>query len=285
MLTGLVRTLTAASAMLAAGCSLAVDPDQVQCLVQADCAAIGYPDMECVGSVCVSPQQTAFACQDVEWPPASTSEMVRISITALALGTDQPVSGLTVNICNTLIDAQCSNPVGQSATNSEGVANLDVLEGFRGHFLVPAIAETAPYILHMNPPPNPAAASTLQGNLTITNLTNVAGLAMLAGETFVADRGHLFFSTRDCEGNLLPGVSVNVVNAPPEAAVAYLGTNNNPDPNLESTGANSRGAVINLQPGFVTVQGIHDEYGQIFEQTLLVSANTITSTPIVPSPF
>lgn len=284
MLTGLAKAMVAAGAMLAAGCSLAVDPDQVQCLVAADCAAIGHPEMECVGSVCVESGQSAFSCMDVEWPPVS-SDTVRTSIVATTLAEETPVAGLTVSICNTLIDAECLSPVGQGATNAEGIANLDVVEGFRGHFYVPAIAQTAPYILHMNPPPNPAESSTLVGNLVITNLETIAGIAMLAGETFVPNRGHLFFSARGCDGELLPGVRVSIVDAAGDVVVAYLGVNGTPNTNLDSTGANARGAVINLQPGFVTVRGSHDDVGKIFEQVLLVKENTITTTQIVPSTF
>ena len=45
------------------------------------------------------------------------------------------------------------------------------------------------------------------------------------------------------------------------------------------------GAVVNVPPGFITVTGTHDDYGDVFQSTIQIQADSVTGVPIVASPL
>lgn len=252
----------------------------------ADCEALGASGLECVDSVCVaSSVSPTFACQSTPWPPLSEAG-IQASVVARSLTVEQPVAGLQVSACDTLIDPTCSSPRAQAVTNSDGVATLDVVEGFRGHFFVPANEGlNAPYLLHLFPPPDPNVVPSLQGALIITNLQTMRDIGAVGGVDVLPNRGHLFFTAMGCDFQPLPGVVVSVPDAAEEALVAYLGANGLPDQSLTSSSATGIGVAINLEPGFTTVRARHLEAGEIFEQVIYVAPDSITTARIVPSVF
>jgi hypothetical protein len=273
-------------ATVGAACSLVVDVENGQCEVSADCAELGHPELQCVDSVCSAEGVPAeLACRSIPWIPASATETVATEVFARALN-EAPVPDLQIQVCDTLNDPGCASPLAQSTTDASGVAKLDVLQGFRGHLFLPSLsAQQAPYIVHMNPPPDPEATETLRTTITVTDLATMRGIATVGGRVLIEGRGHLFFTTPGCDFRPLSGVRLEIGDPAGEVVVAYLGTNGLPDLGLQSSGASGRGAVINLQPGFVTVRAYHDAVGKIFEQAMLVAADTITSSQIVPSLF
>lgn len=283
---GRLLLTTASTSLMLASCSLTIDTDRVQCHATSDCADLGFPDMECQESLCVVPEETPFSCLDVEWPLQGT-ESVETKITARSL-VPEPVPGLTIKMCNTVLDTGCESPLAESVTDVDGIATQSVVAGFRGHFFLPSqSAAQAPYILHMTPPPNPEAPSTLESGITITSLQTIKDLSAVAQQPFVDGRGHFFFTARGCDGQVLSGVKITIVDAPEDLVVAYLDTTGLPDLSLadSGTGASGRGAIINVQTGFVTVRASHDDVGKIFEQVLLFAADTVTTTTVVPSVF
>jgi hypothetical protein len=278
MVSGLVRLTVVASAVFAASCSLAVDPDQVQCEVSADCAAIGFPDSDCVNAVCAG--SIALGCGSVDWPaPASGSAQVSIRAADVS---NQPAPGIEIYACRALSSGDCTGDAlaGPITTATDGTAKFAVGEGFRGHFFAPTadFGLQAPYILNMHPPPDSTKAHTLFANLTVTSIAFLEGIAStLDGITVTPDQALLFFSTRDCQGELLSGVSVQVGEAPGNLQVVYLGTNGAPDQSLSETGtgAYGRGVLINIPPGRLPVRGFQKGVKNI-HQTMLLEANKNT---------
>lgn len=285
MVSGLFRVAVVACAVIAAGCSLAVDPDQVQCEVAADCAAIGFPDSDCVNAVCAG--SIAFRCADEDWPPA-TGGQVQVSIEAENIGMNA-VPDVPIYACPILVDGDCSENAlaGPLPTDALGVTKISVEEGFRGHFYVPADeqAQRSKYILTMHPPPVASTPHTLSAGLVITDIATLTAIAgTLDGINVIPGRSLLFFSARNCQGELLSGVTLNVGEGLEEVQAVYLGTNGGPDVSLKATGTAGRGVLINIPAGRLPVSAFF-EGEKIFQQPLKFEIDTITSTQIVPSKY
>lgn len=286
MVSALVRATVVASAVLAAGCSLTVDPDQVQCRVAADCAEIGFPDSDCINDVCAG--SLALSCANDVWPPA-VSAQVQVSIKTENIATSD-LPNVPIYVCAPFSPGDCTldavaGPV--YTTQADATANFSVAQGFRGHFFVPGdeTAKRSPYLLNMHPPPDPEHPETLSATLRITDIATLTGIAnTLTGVEVIPDRSLLFFSVRDCQGTLLEGVTVVVGQGLDEVKAVFIGTNGTADTNLTKTGTAGRGVLINIPEGLLPVSAYFN--GQkIFQQSLSFETNTITSTSIVPSKY
>lgn len=289
MVSALARLAIVASAMLAAAsCSLVVNPDQIQCEVAEDCAAIEYPDSRCIDNLCTG--SFKFDCSEIPWLDENASD-VAVSIGAFNLET-AAVTNVAFKVCGSG-DTNCNlGNITSDPTGLDGRTTVNVSEGFRGRFFSSSDtpATQAPYFLHMNPPPDPSKPDTLVPNVTMIGLAQVTGIATTVGVEHDPALGHLFFAARDCQGDVLPGVSVFAENAQ-GVEVAYLGNNRIPDPSLTETGIQGGGAMINIPTNNVgepprthTITAYHNNK-KIFQQPLLFSSGVITSTQIVPSDF
>lgn len=283
MVSALVRAAVVAGMVLAAGCSLAVDPDQVQCKTYDDCVAIGFPQFACTNSACNG--SAVDGCASTEWP-ASAAATTQVTISAFDLGMGT-LSGVPVYACPARQDGDCtSSPLVGPVPTANGVATFGVAEGFRGHFYVPTSdpAVQAPYIVNMLPPPDPTRPHTLAANITVTGVPALEALAAsLDDVTIDVTQGILFFAARDCQGRLLSDVTVEIAGLA-DTSIVYLDAIGNPDQSLLATGPSGGGVMINIPPQRQTVVGSLNGT-QIFQQSLLFETGTITSTQIVPSTF
>ncbi len=285
MLSAFVRPAMVICAMFAGACSLAVDPDQVQCEVAADCAAIDSPDSRCIDNLCTG--SFKFDCSETPWIDENAANKVDVTITGRTRAT-VGVDGLLIDAC----DNSACDPVAASAvaTGADGRATLSVSEGFRGRFEFPASPDpeaddaNAAYIVQMHPPPNPSVPATLSADVVVISLKEVSLIAGLLDVVYDDTLGHLFFSVRDCQGDVLENATVQVVNAGPDVRVVYLGTNLNPDLSLSETGAQGGGAIVNIPTGLTAIAAYHHGV-KIFQQTLIFASGEISSTQIVPSDF
>lgn len=280
------RTGTFVVALLATSgaCSVLVDTDNTQCEQTPDCVALGYPSAECVDSLCVAADST-FACRDVPFREPS-SDALDYSLKVVTLVGQMPYEGLTVKACPNL-DATCADPISETTTDAAGDFTIALQEGFRGHLFIPppdTEPDLAPLKAHIFPPPSSDPSVPVRAGLVVTKLEVMAGLAKLAGRTLEAGTGHLFFTAINCQGLPLEGVTVTPSVQTTETLVAYLGASGQPDLSLVGTGVTGQGAMINVPTGFVTIRGVHETEGLLFEQSVLVAEDTITSVPIVPSP-
>jgi hypothetical protein len=282
MVSALVRLVMVASAVLATACSLAVDPDQVQCEVAADCAAIGEADRRCIDNLCTGSFKTD--CGEIPWAEEVNSEKVDVSIGGFTKDT-AAVDGIVITACG---NSTCTPPADVSeATGLDGRTSVTVHQGFRGRFEFPTpdAAVRASYILHMHPWPDPLEPDTLLANAVIIPLSEISDIAsQLPVAAHQPELGHLFFAIRDCEGEILEKVTVQLQDAAANVQVVYLGTNLNPDLSLSETGTGAQGGGVmyNIPTGLGTIYAYYDGK-KIFQQTLVFKAETITTTQIVPS--
>jgi len=267
------------------GCSLLVDADEVQCNVAADCAERGFGSAECVDSFCVAAElaDPRFGCRDSDWPEMSAEE-TELDLIVQTLVGQTPYGGLTLQVCP-LRDAACEQPIGSVTTEADGRARVVVPFGFRGHFFAPPPADNptlAPRILHIFPPPGSRPSDDPE-SLLVTTLAEVTGLVQLAGGSLVEGTGHFFFTVADCQGQPLESASVSSSVVTPDVFITYVGATGLPDPGLSGTSTIGQGALLNLPPGFVTVRAIHEQEGKVFEQAVLVAADTITTATMIVS--
>lgn len=264
-------------------CSFVIDTNATQCVEDKDCDALS-PGATCDENNLCTPDPT-FACRGTPFAEPAGAPL-DFSLSVVNLVGQTPYEGLTVQACPNL-DTECASPVGDAVTDAAGSFTISLEEGFRGHLFVPPPAEDpmlAPLKAHIFPPPSSDPSVPVRGGLVVTNLQFVGGLAMLAGRTLEPGTGQIFFTAIDCQGDVLEGVTVSAASSTPETLVAYLGASGQPDLALAGTGSTGQGAIINVPTGFVTIRGIHANEGLIFEQSVIVAPDTITSVPIVPSP-
>ena len=274
-------------ATLSTGCSALVDPATTQCGDDSDCAGAGEQNLQCLDGICIEAEAdvTPFSCRDEPWP-AVGDDVVEYELRVADLVQQQPLADLVVVACANL-DANCESPIAEAVSDETGAFTLSLTEGFRGHLHVPPPATDpplAPLYAHLYPPPSNDPDVPVRADLAVTHLAVVAGLAMLAGIPMVAGTGHVFFTAIDCQGNPLSGVTITPALQTEETLVSYLGASGQPDLALIGTGPAGQGSILNLPPGFVTIRGVHESEGLVFEQSAVIRPDTITSVPIVPSP-
>jgi len=288
----IAKTTTTACFVLAMGCSfmgcsLIADVDRVQCETNADCTAIATgANTECIDSICTAIEvgDLKFGCREEPWITLDNNAKVPVVFSPVALSDSNPVVGLEIRQCNSLFDRECENPITVGMTDSEGKLTIDTPQGFRGHFFAPTQLGFAAQILHVFPPPDPAQAWTLDNPMFMANLSEIAAAGAIVGVTVLPGTGVYFFTTRDCSGAILPDVVVTVSPSMDETAITYLSSSNLPDTTLDATGISGLGAMVNIPPGNATIKGVHKEFGVIFEQVVIVTADTITAGTIVPAP-
>ncbi len=225
-----------------------------------------------------------WGCKDTPWPELDTNTMVEITFNTITLSSSSPVEGLEISQCNSLFDRECLEPVQTITTDADGVWRGSVPSGFRGHFFTPKQGAFAAQIYHMFPPPNPDDPITLSKGMFLANLSEIAAAASVIGVTLKPDTGVYFFTSRDCSGNVLPGVTVTATSESPDTITAYIATSGLPDSTLTATGPKGQGAIINVPEGNIRIVGTHPMYGKIFDQTVIIAKDTITDGIVVPSP-
>jgi len=286
-MTVIISFLLTLSMVLASGCSLISDTDQVQCETADDCLVIpSGAGTECVDAICVpiAIVDVQFGCRDEPWMALNNDLKLPVLFSPTSLSGNQPVVGLEIRQCNSLFDRECENPVTTGTTDAEGKLTIETPQGFRGHFFAPAQLGFAAQILHVFPPPDNERIWSLDNPMFMANLSEIAGAAAIVGVSIVPDTGVFFFTTRDCSGAILPDVVVTVSPSIEETQTAYLSSSNLPDTTLEATGISGLGAIVNIPEGNATIKGAHKEHGVIFEQTVIVSKGTISAGTILPAP-
>ncbi|MBL4636313.1 MAG: hypothetical protein JKY56_20805 [Kofleriaceae bacterium] len=224
-----------------------------------------------------------FGCRNTPWKRLNNTAQTTFRIEVSSLGSTLPIEGMTIHRCNSLLDQACETPAATEITDVDGVVSFGVAEGFNGHFFAPETPDSSPMILHPFPPPDPDSALSQQNLLFPANASQIIATAALAGVTILENTGFYLFTVQDCLGDALSGVQVTATPRLLETAATYISTSGIPDTNLTQTGPAGTGALVNLPTGFVTIKAVHEDVGTIFEQTILVSPDTLTASRILPS--
>jgi hypothetical protein len=268
------------SAMLAAGCSLIVEPQRQQCLIDADCQSRDpvYADAVCVQSVC-QPNPAWSCLGDVTWPqppPRKASIVFRLR----DLVTDAPVAGVTGRVCNKL-DFDCARPLaGGLVSDGSGTIVFELDAGFDG-FVEFGPLGRMPSVYFFYPP---VTGDREFPSLPLMAERELSFFASQGGRPISPDRGHLMLGSYDCLYRPADGVTLSSDDADQATAPFYL-VKKVPSFTVEATDSSGRGGMINLRPGSVSVTGsLASDQRRIATVGVFVRPGTITYTTLLPAP-
>lgn len=264
-------------------------PLSQQCTQDGDCARLGYPDFECVESLCVemekAPVDERFACANDKWPEEDDSETVTYDFVVSNLMGAHPYKGMTVYMCPSF-DTECEEPEAKAVSDSKGRVSFELPIGFRGHLYLPTPEEDPsiiPVDAHVYPPPSKREGAVRRKGMVVATKEVMDQLAALDGAKVVPETGHLSFTALGCDSAPLDHVNVQVSKEDGDTWHIYAGEGGLPDPHLDSTSPSGRGAVLNLPVGYNIITASHPHYGKFFEQAVVIKKDVVTSVPIVPS--
>ena len=260
-------------------CSVLVDSDRQQCVVDTDCAGSeqGYADAICVDSVCE--ENPTWACLDkVTWPtpePRPATVVIRLR----ELVQEVPALGVSGRLCRKL-DFECAQPIisGMRA-DATGTLTVQVETGFDGYVELTA-PDRIPGIYFFYPP--------VRGDREIPNVPMIKAaelqqFAALAGRPVLAGRGHVMLGAYDCLERPADGVVISTGDGDADTTPFYL-IKKIPSLTAMSTDSSGRGGIINLPAGSRAVQGGTPAGRRIASVGIFVRPGTITYTTLLPAP-
>ncbi len=236
----------------------------------------------------MEPEATGpWRCKDdVVWVREDLDRPAVVKINVVTLLGQVPFEGLEVFACPPF-DLTCQNPISTGTSDAQGILSMDVYVGFRGHFFAPPTADMpdiAPTLVFVFPPPTGEEMGVVDGNVNVTSIAEIRSIGMLENVEVVDGLGHLFFTALDCDGQRAPGISTSAGTVDPKSINIYITDSGLPSKTISATTNRGEGAILNLPPGFVTISGVSEDVGKVFEETVLIAADTITGVPIVASP-
>jgi hypothetical protein len=274
------RLATIFSAMLAAGCSLLVEPQRQQCQIDSDCQSRDpvYADAVCVQSVC-QPNPAWSCLGDVSWPqPAPRKASIVFRMRDLV--TDAPVAGVTGRVCNKL-DFECARPLATGfVSDGTGTLVFELDAGFDG-FVEFGPPGRMPAIYFFYPP---VTGDREFPSLPLMAEPELAFFASQGGRPISPDRGHLMLGSYDCLYRPADGVTLSSDDADTSTAAFYL-VKKVPSFSVVATDSSGRGGLINLRSGSVSVTGsLASDQRRIATVGVFVRPRTITYTTLLPAP-
>jgi len=270
----------AALAAAAAGCTLALGDDEVQCKTDADCEARGgdFAGSICVDELCTEKpvvEDPKWGCiGKVEAPP--TGQMDTLTARFLDLLSNQPAQGITVKLCNKF-DTPCSAPLATPTPAPNGDVTVTLPSDVEAYLEVTGADyfQTLAFLDHVAQDGNPVVL------LVPKSAANF--IAKDAGVTIDPTKGIILARTVDCTNAPTAGASVSIF--PSDMETRFYTINNSVTPNATQTDVAGNAGFVNVTPGSVTLTGTvgpsGKEYGKV--QTL-VRANAITAQVLRPTP-
>jgi len=262
------------------GCSVLVDSGRVQCSTTDDCRARGkdFETSVCEDSICKPDPK--WGCVGEPRPAATGAGPFAARFKIQDLLSQAPLPGLRARLCRKL-DVECndSDSIGNEAvTQDDGTVTLAAPSGFDGYARFES-PDTANLLYFFNPP---VTQDLPPASLSIGGPAVMVLLALQAGVEQQSDRGVLLISTRDCEGNVAPGISLQA-NVKDGSGSIFYSEQNLPSGTATQTDAAGYGGLLNAKPGSITFTGTVAATGLVFGHvTVLAQPQTLTYGSVVP---
>lgn len=236
--------------------------------------------------VCAKPANIDCA-GSVVWPQPATATYEYTYGIEEAI-TELRVEGATVKIC-AFSDPECTTPETQGTTDADGKVTLTIPAGPQGldgyvEISSPTIITTLGFYSY--PDNEVIYKDKLQEHFYMVMSPTVFGMLMdLSGVTMDTDRGHLIFSSDDCELDTAMGFSAGVSTADQDTIAVYM-LGGAPTQSITATSSEGTGGVINVPPGNATVTTTHEPTGtKIGELPVIFRKGAITSVILGPTPL
>ena len=275
--------------VFASACSVLVDPNREQCSSDTDCTRRGgaFAGSVCLGSVCrsaspapASPDApTAWGCLGtIAWPDASVG-YVDVTINLKDLITYNPVGGVGARLCRKL-DTKCEQPILDGVqSDASGKLAFQAPLGFDGYAeLTPPGAIPGLYFFY--PPLTETRDVPFIPILPLSELSTFAGLV---GGQIMPGRGQLVIGVYDCLKVPGDGVTFSSAEADTASMPFYL-IKGAPSSKATATDSSGYGGIINLLPGTATLTGKLGSGESLGIESVLMRADEITYTTLLPLP-
>jgi hypothetical protein len=266
-------------AVLAAGCSLLVEPQRQQCQLDSDCHRKdpAMADAVCVQAVC-QPNPAWSCLGEVNWP-APSPRRSSIVFRMRDLVTDAPVVGVTGRVCNKL-DFDCARPLATGlVSDGTGTLVFELEAGFDG-FVEFGPPGRMPGVYFFYPPVN---GDREFPSLPLMSERELAFFASQGGRPIAPDRGHVMLGSYDCLYRPADGVVLASEDGDGATAPFYL-VKKVPSFSAAGTDSSGRGGLINLRSGSVSITGTLSDRRHIATVGVFVRPGTITYTTLLPAP-
>lgn len=264
--------------LLLSSCSLVVPADGQQCETIDDCVMRGFVDATCEEQVCVErPVDPVWGCLGMIEEPMPTSGATHV-VTNLIVDaiTGTPPPGLTVRLCSA-IDLNCESPFQADVPHTNGSVSVTVPSGFQGYLEV-ASDTTMPAILPMGPV---VEDQLITEEIQLASEAIVGILASTAGFSVEPGKGHVLNLMTGCDGMGRAGVSFV---ADSDAGTQFYLLDLAPDTEATESDESGNGGILNLDPGFVTIQTTRVSTGEfISAKRVLIRDATITYIAMTPT--
>ncbi len=207
--------------------------------------------------------------------PSGTTAIVDIAVAGLV--DEQPIASARARLCRRL-DLGCTMPISQTvASDASGWLTLEVAIGFDGYVEITA-TDRVPGLYVFSPP--------VSGNRTISSLplaraSEIAQFAALGGRPVVEGLGHVMLGAYDCQRQAASGVRLSSSDAGDTTTPFYV-VGKLPSLTAAGTDSSGRGGIINLRPGPVNVTGALGDGRSLGTLSVVVRANAVTYTSLVP---
>jgi hypothetical protein len=275
--------------VFASACSVLVQPNREQCVTDTDCTRRGgaFAGSVCSGSVCRSASPaptptdtpTAWGClgQSV-WPDAGVGT-VNVTIGLRDLITYQPVAGVGARLCRKL-DTKCEQPILDGVqSDASGTLAFQAPLGFDGYVeLNPDGAIPGLYFFYP-----PLTEPRDVPFIPILPLSELSTFAQLVGGEITPGRGQLVVGAYNCLQIPAEGVTLSSAEADAASMPFYL-IKGVPSSKATATDSSGYGGIINLLPGTATLTGKIGNGESLGIESVLMRADEITYTTLLPLP-
>lgn len=293
-------------------CSLAINPDRVQCSSDKDCTARGgdFADSVCVQSICVAPDTLKpdgampsgtggapvenpdgatmahdsggpprggdWTCMDKPRVTTTAPGPFHVTMHATTIVPSAPAPGLTVVLC-TKLDVDCMMPTSDPAmTDSNGDVSFDVPRGFTGYAQFTR-SDTTPGLYFFNPGVDKDMEAVA---VQIATPAIVDALTKSLGSPQDAKKGLILMSVFDCNAVAAPNI---VYVAEGSSAVPFYAIGGLPNGAAMTTDMSGYGGFVNVPPGVITVKGLIDQGKRdITPVSIVARAGSLSYLRLVP---
>ncbi len=281
-----LRALGACGLFLASGCTLIADLSQNQCSVDEDCASDSGPPLACVDRICAPMTVEMIDCF-ADTSPVSREQPVTFRAELVDDTSRAVVENAGGRVCGAL-DTECAEPtVAPTTSNDAGLLSFSLPQGFDGYAEITSDRHV----------PTLAAINRLTEDnnrveVALLTTADLFELALGAGSSIDASRGHLLFRTTDCDGTRLGDIVVVVEPAEDATSVFYFRDGLvSADATSTQAGDGPRqgtGGVLNIPVGTARVRFFRQIDGEVASEELTsfaanIRAGAVTMVFLGPS--
>lgn len=271
--------------LCASGCTVVLDPGEVQCETAQDCEDRGFAGADCTDNVCVKGDPMWGCLGHVTEPVPDKTKTVEFSIRLVFASDKGPVTAATIDICDKL-DLDCAVmspdvPKGLSP-DVDGNVSLSAKQGFDGFLRIKG-ADIMDSLVFVG---RPIVAPPTVKEVRLVRPGEYSAIATLADEQVDPARGSSILLAVDCQALPGSGVRFESPSADAESKLFYL-INQLPTtpPQAKKTDVDGFGGFLNMPVGANLAKSFRaDNDAYIGESSFRILANTLSYVQVAPTP-